>query len=65
MLEVYPKLLTYEVAPGGKMLQRGKARAQVELVNLNGKGQAVNVHFWREGAAFKTAPVSPWKPKEG
>jgi hypothetical protein len=56
-LEAYPKLLLYEVAPDGAYLTSGKGRASLDVID----GKA-GVSFWREGAAFQTAPVAPYQP---
>ena len=66
-LERHPRLLTYSApADGGGPLCSGAARASVALVDAPGGGPpAVSVSIWREGAAFLTAPVSPWKPVDG
>lgn len=60
LLEVNPTLLTYAVSADGRVLEKGRTRAAVEV---RGSGErAAGVSFWREGAAFETAPVAPLKP---
>ncbi len=59
--KIKSQLLTFEVAPGGKQLARGAARAALDFDERGGK-RAVGVTLWREGAAFGTAPVSPRAP---
>lgn len=58
-LTSYPKLLAY--TPNGDNLEKGKTRATVKSESRNGQ-EYWGVVFWREGAAFNTAPVSPQKP---
>lgn len=60
LLQSHPKVLLYTVADGS-YLQLGRARAQIDVVEKNGQRHA-NVSYWREGAAFVTAPLAPWKP---
>ena len=54
-------MLTYSVSANGKQLEKGRARASVEVVERGGRKEA-GVSYWREGAAFQTAPVAPLKP---
>ena len=61
LLQQHPKLLLYSVLSDGSKLQRGQARASVDVVERNG-AKFANVNYWREGAAFNTAPLTPWKP---
>jgi hypothetical protein len=61
VLELHPKLLTY--SPDGKHLRRGKALAEVDVIEQDGKKLA-NVIYWREGAVFQSAPIAPAKPKD-
>ncbi|KAK9853096.1 hypothetical protein WJX84_012124 [Apatococcus fuscideae] len=61
LLQQHPKLLLYTVLSDGSKLQRGQARASVDVVERNG-AKFANVNYWREGAAFNTAPLTPWKP---
>lgn len=61
LLETHPNLLTYAVSANGKQLEKGLARASVDLVEKDGR-KVAGVSFWREGAAFATAPVAPLKP---
>ena len=44
------------------LLEKGRARAAVEVVRGEGGRQAAGVSYWREGAAFETAPVAPLRP---
>ena len=62
VLEAHPGLLTYTVSRDGKCLEKGRARAAVEVVRGEGGRQAAGVSYWREGAAFETAPVAPLRP---
>ncbi len=57
LLEANPKLLLFDPAPDGTSLARGKARASVDVIN-----ERIGASFWREGAAFQTAPVAPYTP---
>ena len=61
LLAAHPKLLLYTVSSDDKVLQLGRAFAQVDVVEKNGQRSA-NVSYWREGASFITAPLSPWRP---
>lgn len=61
LLEAHPNLLTYAVSANGKQLEKGLARASVDLVDKEGH-KVAGVSYWREGAAFATAPVAPLKP---
>ncbi|KAL4437086.1 hypothetical protein ABPG75_004225 [Micractinium tetrahymenae] len=61
LLEGHPNLLTYTVSADGKQLEKGRARASVDLVDKDGH-KVAGVSYWREGAAFETAPVAPHKP---
>ena len=61
LLESHPALLTYSVSADGKQLEKEQARASVDVQERNGR-RAVGVSYWREGAAFATAPVAPYKP---
>lgn len=54
-------MLTYAVAGDGKALQKGAARASIDLSERQGR-RVAGVSYWREGAAFQTAPVAPLKP---
>jgi len=59
VLREYPRLLEYDVVGEGDsaVLVRGNARASVDVVKGN-----VGVSFWRDGAVFDSAPVSPMVP---
>eukprot|EP00887_Chlorella_sp_A99_P005319 scaffold1.g5319.t1 len=61
LLEEHPKLLTYTLAAGSKVLEKGQARASVDLADRHGR-KVVGVSYWRADAAFETAPVAPYKP---
>lgn len=61
LLEAHPGLLTYSVSADGKQLEKGQARASVDVVERDGK-KAAGVSYWREGASFARAPVAPYKP---
>lgn len=61
LLGAHPNLLTYSVSADGKRLEKGPARASVDVVQRGDK-RAAGVSYWREGAAFAGAPVAPYKP---
>eukprot|EP00210_Caulerpa_lentillifera_P003588 g3423.t1 len=61
LLTMNPRLLDYEVAPGGSELVKGKLRAVVKVESVNGK-EYVKIVTYREGAKFKTAPITPYAP---
>ena len=61
LLEAHPNLLTYTVSANGKQLEKGQARASVDVSERHG-AKVAGVSYWREGAAFATAPVAPLKP---
>ena len=61
LLAAHPKLLLYTVSSDSTVLERDRARAQVDVVERGGQRHA-NVSYWRDGAAFVTAPLAPWKP---
>lgn len=61
LLEENPKLLAFSVSADGKVLEKGKARASVDLAERNGR-QVMGVSYWRTGASFESAPVAPYKP---
>jgi hypothetical protein len=61
LLEAHPNLLTYSVSADGKRLEKGQARASIDVVQKDGKPVA-GVSYWREGASFQSAPVAPYKP---
>ena len=44
-----------------QVLEKGQARASVEIRG-SGADKAAGVNYWRDGAAFETAPVAPLKP---
>jgi hypothetical protein len=46
----------------GKALAKGAARIQVDVLPLPDGRKAVGVNYFREGAAFLGAPVSPIPP---
>lgn len=50
----------------GKTLHKGKARIQVDVVpaGMLGRDSAVAVNYFREGASFLEAPVSPVGPAQ-
>lgn len=59
----HPRIFEYKVMDDGRALQKGAARIQVDAVPLpGGKGEAVAVNYFREGAAFLASPVSPMPP---
>lgn len=62
LLRDYPRLLLFTPGPDGKVLQYGEARASVGIVQDLKGASVANVSYWREGAAFETAPVAPIKP---
>lgn len=60
LLEAHPQVLTYDVAADGSCLVKGAARASLVFQEAAGK-RRVGVTFWRENAAFGTAPITPQK----
>jgi hypothetical protein len=70
-LRDYPKLLEYAPAAGGaggaltKAAGSGGVGGAVAKAAVEVVAGRVCVSFWREGAAFGTAPVSPLKPADG
>ncbi|GMH36756.1 hypothetical protein BSKO_04629 [Bryopsis sp. KO-2023] len=63
VLSLHPKLLAYSVAPDNKLLVKGKMRAAI-VTRPPGGVDDFRVVIFREGAAFNTAPVTPWKPDD-
>ena len=61
LLEAHPNLLTYAVSADGKQLEKGQARASVDVAERNGR-KVAGVSYWREGASFEGTPVAPYKP---
>lgn len=61
LLTMNPKLLDYDVAKDGSVLVKGKLRASVK-VDKKGDQEVVAVITYREGAAFQTAPLTPYSP---
>lgn len=61
LLEAHPNLLTYRVSGDGKQLEKGQARASVDVEERGGR-RVAGVSYWREGASFQSAPVAPYKP---
>lgn len=62
ILRDYPRLLLFTPSSDGKVLELGQTRAAVDVIQVPGRGPVANVSYWRAGAAFETAPVSPLKP---
>ena len=62
LLQDYPRLLLFAPSPDGKVLHYDQTRASVDVVHDRYRGTFGNVSYWREGAAFETAPLSPLKP---
>eukprot|EP01025_Chloroclados_australasicus_P020480 TRINITY_DN2157_c0_g2_i1.p2 TRINITY_DN2157_c0_g2~~TRINITY_DN2157_c0_g2_i1.p2 ORF type:complete len:255 (-),score=21.40 TRINITY_DN2157_c0_g2_i1:495-1166(-) len=61
VLEFYPYLFDFTVGADNKTLEKGeRGRVQVDVF----EGDKYQVHFWREGAKFKTSPIAPWQPQE-
>lgn len=60
----HPRIFEYKVMEDGKALQKGAARIQVDAVPLPEGRNAVAVNYFREGAAFLGAPVSPMPPAQ-
>ena len=58
LLRDNPKLLEYTLDETGTFLKRGNARASVEQWK-----DRLGVSYWREGASFGSAPVSPMVPR--
>lgn len=61
LLEAHPNLLTYTVSADGKQLEKGLARASIDVIEKQGK-RVAGVSYYREGTSFQAAPVSPYKP---
>ena len=61
LLIEHPQLLTFAVSADGRRLEKGKARASVDVREQHG-ARVAGVSYWREGAAFQTAPVAPYTP---
>lgn len=61
LLVLHPKLLTYTVSADGKRLEKGKARAEVDVATVKG-GKEAAVSYYREGVVFDKSPVAPFKP---
>lgn len=61
LLTMQPRLLDYEAAKDGSMLMKGKLRAAIHVEKKDGQ-EYVNVVTFREGAAFNTAPLTPYTP---
>ena len=62
LLEAHPNLLTYAVSADGKQLEKGQARASVDVVERGEGRKMAGVSYWREGASFEGTPVVPYKP---
>ena len=62
LLSMQPKLLDYSVAEDGSVLIKGKLRAAVKVEKKGGQN-VVGVITYREGAAFQTAPLTPYSPE--
>ncbi|GIL74699.1 hypothetical protein Vretimale_2333 [Volvox reticuliferus] len=59
----HPRIFEYRVTEDGKNLKKGKARIQVDVVPVSANGEtAAAVNYFREGASFLEAPVSPVGP---
>lgn len=59
----HPRMFEYRLTEDGKSLHKGKARIQVDVVPVGTNGEmAVAVNYFREGASFLEAPVSPVGP---
>lgn len=60
----HPRIFEYKLTEDGKALAKGKARIQVDVVpmGLLGSESVVAVNYFREGASFLEAPVSPVGP---
>uniref|UniRef100_A0A7S1SIX0 Uncharacterized protein n=1 Tax=Tetraselmis chuii TaxID=63592 RepID=A0A7S1SIX0_9CHLO len=56
-----PRVLLYTVSAEGAQLGLGRARMEVDVTTA-GEQRRVVVSTWREGAAFESSPVSPWRP---
>lgn len=57
-----PRIFEYKVVEGSKALEKGAARIQVDTLPLPDGRQAVGVNYFRQGASFSGAPVSPLAP---
>jgi hypothetical protein len=62
----HPKLLEYRRTDDPTELSRPstnmRARVRVDVVPLPDGSKAANVTYFRKGAAFTSAPISPWVP---
>lgn len=61
LLTMNPRLLDYEVSSDGTELVKGKLHALVKVEAVKGK-EYVKIVTYREGAKFKTAPITPYEP---
>ena len=61
LLTMQPKLLDYTVSEDGSVLEKGRLRASIK-VEKKGEDEVVGVVIYREGAAFNTAPLTPYSP---
>ncbi|KXZ54172.1 hypothetical protein GPECTOR_5g269 [Gonium pectorale] len=61
----HPRIFEYKLTPDGKALAKGRARIQVDVVPAGLDGSmACAVNYFREGASFLEAPVSPVGPMQ-
>ncbi|KAG2485315.1 hypothetical protein HYH03_015988 [Edaphochlamys debaryana] len=59
----HPRIFEYKLSEDGAHLHKGKARIQVDVVPAGANGEvACAVNYYREGASFLEAPVSPVGP---
>ncbi|GFR46210.1 hypothetical protein Agub_g7749, partial [Astrephomene gubernaculifera] len=63
----HPRIFEYRLTPDGKALAKGAARIQVDVLPAGGPAaggadKVVGVNYFREGASFLEAPVSPVGP---
>ncbi|PNW71375.1 hypothetical protein CHLRE_16g651650v5 [Chlamydomonas reinhardtii] len=59
----HPRIFEYKLSADGSELVKGRARIQVDVVPVGANGeQACAVNYFREGASFMEAPVSPVGP---
>lgn len=61
LLTMHPKLLDYDISKDGSVLMKGKLRVSVKADKKSGN-EVVTVVTYREGAAFNTAPLTPYSP---
>lgn len=58
----HPRIFEYKVSEDGVTLYKNKARIQVDVLPIPSGEKVVGVNYYREGASFLEAPVSPVTP---